>query len=54
MMRLYFIAVVGLYAWLAFTGAEPFFDPERGTVPSGAHHGPGGLHGWTTGFMGGK
>jgi hypothetical protein len=54
MTRLYYLAVVALYAWLAITGAEPFFDPERVAVPPGARRGPGGIHGWTTGFMGGK
>jgi hypothetical protein len=52
--KLYLLSVVLLYAYLAVTGAEPFFDSERGAVPPGARRGPGGLHGWTTGFMGGK
>ena len=52
-MKLYLAAVVGLYLVLAFTGAEPFASDEHGSV-AGARHGPGGIHGWTTGFMGGK
>lgn len=54
MGKAYVVCVVLLYAWLALSGAEPFSDPERGAVPPGVRRGPGGLHGWTTGFMGGK
>ena len=51
--KLYLAAVVALYLLLALTGAEPFSSSERGSV-AGARHGPGGIHGWTSGFMGGK
>jgi hypothetical protein len=43
--------IVLLYAWVAFSGWEPFTREERGRadVRSG-----GGVRYWTGGFMGGK
>lgn len=51
--KLYMVAVVALYLAVALTGTEPFSSDERGSVGK-ARHGPGGIHGWTSGFMGGK
>ncbi|WP_224242299.1 hypothetical protein [Hyalangium gracile] len=46
--------VVLAYAFMAFTGWEPFATEERGKVPDDVRRGPGGVLLWTGGFQGGK
>ena len=53
-MRIFGGIVVALYAWLMFSGYEPFSSHERGILPPDARHGPGGILSWHSGFHGGK
>jgi hypothetical protein len=46
--------IVLLYAWVAFSGWEPFTREERGQVPGDVRSNPRGVRYWTGGFMGGK
>ncbi len=51
----YFGGVVVLfYAVLQAFGANLFADDDRGALPPGARHAPGGIFHWHDGFMGGK
>jgi hypothetical protein len=46
--------VVLAYAAMALSGWEPFTTEERGELPDGVRHAPGGVLLWTSGFQGGK
>lgn len=50
------VLIVASYAWMTFSGYEPFPAENRGHVDavSGPRRGTGGLLWWTRGFQGGK